>query len=293
MVRPPFVDSNGMKKGAWSEEEDNKLRAFIQRYGHWNWTLLPKYAGLSRCGKSCRLRWVNYLKPGVKRGNFSKQEEDLVIELHAQLGNKWSAIAAKLPGRTDNEIKNFWHTRVEKRRHKKNPESNKIIGHTNGASSSKGHQMLEKETHSEIETTQNESASLDGPTLSVVTNNPLVLPVTEPGPVDSWLDSFLADTAYNYQNDDIFPPLSEDNNFFYSEALHYSELSSSDSSYPSGLIDWIGGDNQSVQENLWSESFGSNISSSQSGSCYIPSQEVGGFYDPFIPYFDHGMNLFS
>ncbi|KAK6157229.1 hypothetical protein DH2020_011477 [Rehmannia glutinosa] len=288
MVRPPSVDSNGMKKGAWSEEEDNKLRAYIQRYGHWNWRLLPKYAGVSRCGKSCRLRWVNYLRPGVKRGNFSKQEEDLIVQLHAQLGNKWSAIAAKLPGRTDNEIKNFWHTRIEKRRYKQNQESKKITGHTNEASSSKDHQMLEKETHSEIETTQIESASLDRPTLSVVTNNPLVLPVTEPNPVDSWLDSFLADTPYNYQNDDIFPPLSEDNNFLYSEALQYRELSNSGSSYLSGS-DWTGDDNQSPQGNLWGNPFGSNTSSShQSGSSYIqPQDQVGASCDPFIDqYFD-------
>ncbi|PIN02404.1 hypothetical protein CDL12_25087 [Handroanthus impetiginosus] len=92
MVRPPYVDSNGMNKGAWSEEEDNRLKAYIQRYGHWNWRLLPKYAGLARCGKSCRLRWLNYLRPGVKRGNFSKQEEDLIRELHAKLGNKYETL---------------------------------------------------------------------------------------------------------------------------------------------------------------------------------------------------------
>ncbi|XP_073042208.1 uncharacterized protein [Primulina eburnea] len=115
MVRPTYVDSNGMKKGAWSEEEDKKLRDYIQRYGHWNWRLLPKFAGLARCGKSCRLRWVNYLKPGTKHGNFSKYEEDLIIQLHNRLGNRWSSIAAELPGRTDNEIKNFWHTCIKKR----------------------------------------------------------------------------------------------------------------------------------------------------------------------------------
>ncbi|KAL9993235.1 putative transcription factor MYB-HB-like family [Helianthus debilis subsp. tardiflorus] len=117
MVKSLSLDKNGIRKGAWSEEEDDKLRAYIHRYGHWNWGLLPKFAGLSRSGKSCRLRWMNYLRPNIKHGNFTKEEDNLIVELRKKLGNKWAAIAANLPGRSDNEIKNRWNTHLKKRAH--------------------------------------------------------------------------------------------------------------------------------------------------------------------------------
>lgn len=71
--------------------------------------------GLLRCGKSCRLRWMNYLRPDIKRGNITADEDDLIIKLHALLGNRWSLIAGRLPGRTDNEIKNYWNSHLSKR----------------------------------------------------------------------------------------------------------------------------------------------------------------------------------
>ncbi|KAL3618651.1 Transcription factor myb17 [Castilleja foliolosa] len=115
MGRAPCCEKKGLKKGPWTPEEDEKLKEYIKNHGHGSWRSLPKLAGLLRCGKSCRLRWANYLRPDIKRGPFSPDEEKLVIQLHAILGNRWAAIASQLPGRTDNEIKNLWNTHLKKR----------------------------------------------------------------------------------------------------------------------------------------------------------------------------------
>ncbi|KAG1334274.1 myb-related protein [Cocos nucifera] len=104
-----------LNKGPWSATEDKILGNFIKTHGEGRWGKVPKRAGLNRCGRSCRLRWLNYLRPDIKRGNISQEEEDLIIRLHKLLGNRWSLIAGRLPGRTDNEIKNYWNTVLKKK----------------------------------------------------------------------------------------------------------------------------------------------------------------------------------
>nr|AIS35924.1 MYB transcription factor 7 [Phalaenopsis equestris] len=115
MGRSPCCEKAHTNKGAWTKEEDERLTAHIKAYGEGCWRSLPKAAGLLRCGKSCRLRWINYLRPDLKRGNFTEEEDELIIKLHSLLGNKWSLIAARLPGRTDNEIKNYWNTHIRRK----------------------------------------------------------------------------------------------------------------------------------------------------------------------------------
>ncbi|XP_071686373.1 transcription factor MYB62-like [Rutidosis leptorrhynchoides] len=115
-----------LRKGPWTLDEDNLLVHYITCHGEGRWNSLAKSSGLKRTGKSCRLRWLNYLKPDVKHGNLTPQEQIMILELHSKWGNRWSKIAQQLPGRTDNEIKNYWRTKVQKQaRHLKIDSNNK------------------------------------------------------------------------------------------------------------------------------------------------------------------------
>ncbi|KAJ9183148.1 hypothetical protein P3X46_007052 [Hevea brasiliensis] len=114
-AKTPCCSKVGLKRGPWTPEEDELLSNYIRKEGEGRWRTLPKRAGLLRCGKSCRLRWMNYLRPSVKRGQIAPDEEDLILRLHRLLGNRWSLIAGRIPGRTDNEIKNYWNTHLSKK----------------------------------------------------------------------------------------------------------------------------------------------------------------------------------
>lgn len=116
MGRAPCCDKANVKKGPWSPEEDSKLKEYIDKNGTGgNWIALPQKAGLKRCGKSCRLRWLNYLRPNIKHGEFTDEEDRIICTLYANIGSRWSIIAAQLPGRTDNDIKNYWNTKLKKK----------------------------------------------------------------------------------------------------------------------------------------------------------------------------------
>ncbi|XP_021739087.1 transcription factor MYB36-like [Chenopodium quinoa] len=116
MGRAPCCDKANVKRGPWSPEEDATLKNYLHKNGTGgNWISLPQRAGLKRCGKSCRLRWLNYLRPDIKHGAFSEEEDNIIISLFHKMGSRWSVIAANLPGRTDNDVKNHWNTKLKKK----------------------------------------------------------------------------------------------------------------------------------------------------------------------------------
>ncbi|KAK3144150.1 hypothetical protein QOZ80_4AG0309370 [Eleusine coracana subsp. coracana] len=167
------------RKGLWSPEEDQKLRDFILRYGHGCWSALPAKAGLQRNGKSCRLRWINYLRPGLKHGMFSQEEEETVMNLHAKLGNKWSHIARHLPGRTDNEVKNYWNSYLKKRVE----VSNKCAAPPADSDDVRGGSPNPSKTTSQERLVINRPASSDssaGPVESSSADDSSCLTITEP-----------------------------------------------------------------------------------------------------------------
>ncbi|XP_054791775.1 transcription factor WER-like [Prosopis cineraria] len=143
-------EGNEYKKGLWTEEEDRVLMEYIGVHGRKHWNRISKVTGLMRSGKSCRLRWLNYLSPNVKHGSFTEEEDDLIIRLHNLLGNRWSLIAGRVPGRTDNQVKNHWNTHLCKK-----------LGITKQTKRPMKHKESSKSSASQLEEARNVHTSLD------------------------------------------------------------------------------------------------------------------------------------
>uniref|UniRef100_A0A8I6WD49 Uncharacterized protein n=2 Tax=Hordeum vulgare subsp. vulgare TaxID=112509 RepID=A0A8I6WD49_HORVV len=150
------------RKGPWTEKEDAQLVWFVRLLGERRWDFLAQVSGLRRTGKSCRLRWVNYLHPGLKRGRITADEERLILTLHAEWGSRWSRIARKLPGRTDNEIKNYWRTHMRKK-----AQEEKMMAKNKASSDSTAANSLTTTTTCSASTPTATSSTTDAPQTSM------------------------------------------------------------------------------------------------------------------------------
>ncbi|KAL6325934.1 hypothetical protein AAG906_038425 [Vitis piasezkii] len=180
--------SLGLRKGAWTSEEDHLLRKCVEKYGEGKWHQVPFRAGLNRCRKSCRLRWLNYLKPDIKRGKFAADEVDLMMRLHKLLGNRWALIAGRLPGRTSNDVKNYWNTHLRKKMVKDEVEETVKINaiRPRPRTFTKNLYWLERK-----ELLENDQSELHIPRKPISTTPPL-----EDG-LNSWWESLFSDKEEN------------------------------------------------------------------------------------------------
>ncbi|GJX00205.1 transcription factor MYB62-like protein [Tanacetum coccineum] len=215
-----------IRRGPWTLDEDNLLIRYVNSHGEGRWNSLAKFSGLNRTGKSCRLRWLNYLKPDIKRGNLTPQEQLLILELHSKWGNRWSKIARHMPGRTDNEIKNYWRTRVQKQaRHLKIDSNSKRFVETLRRFWMP--RLLER-----VE--QNSSLSSSSSTYTSTT-----LPdENDSSPLPRAADNTLILSSFNRQseieNSNPSPSICSS----YSTAVVLPEISNSQTNYPNGDISY-------------------------------------------------------
>ncbi|KAM3395360.1 transcription factor [Capsicum galapagoense] len=171
-----------VKKGPWTTTEDTILMEYVRKHGEGNWNAVQRNSGLMRCGKSCRLRWANHLRPNLKKGAFSPEEERIIIELHAKIGNKWARMAAQLPGRTDNEIKNYWNTRLKRRQRANLPIYPQELQSQNQPEHNQAQQSLISSAFDPQRTTYNNPPSLS--LLGILNPSSMRPPITHQFPLN-------------------------------------------------------------------------------------------------------------
>ncbi|KAH0790055.1 Myb-like DNA-binding domain containing protein [Histomonas meleagridis] len=127
-------DNTPISRGAWTQQEDEKLVSAVSQLGPKKWTDIAKFVP-TRTSKQCRERWENRLKPGIRRDLFEPWEDQVIIQSQKEIGNRWSLIAKKLPGRSSSAVKNRWYSGLRNQISNQNGlELNTVINQTSFSS---------------------------------------------------------------------------------------------------------------------------------------------------------------
>jgi len=151
----------------WTPEEDEKLIAAMAKRGTKRWNDVAAEADFNRSGKQCRERWKNHLS-GTNKEPFTAEEIAIMKDAFQKIGAKHVRISKMLPGRSENQVKNYYHSvyhdisKAKRRKSKKGIDSDENEGEEKGGDASEDAKSTKKTTKRKRETKKTDKRSTNG-----------------------------------------------------------------------------------------------------------------------------------